>query len=321
MTEARPPTWPGHLRVLLPGAGLAACLVWAYAPTFATLSHRWGSDAQYSHGYLVPVFALVILWSRRRLLPSSDARPSWWGMAFVGLGGLMRLAGAYWYLDWLDGASLLPSLLGGALLLGGWPAARWCWPAVLYLFFMLPLPFRVEVALSEPLQGLAVQLSTYALQTLGQPAYADGNLIRIGDLTLGVLEACNGLGMLMTFFALATAMALLLQRARWIKLVLFWSAIPIAVLSNVIRIVLTAFLFRLIGSEAGKALSHDMAGWMMMPIALGLLWLELGLLDRLLIAAPRPGPVPVPPDDHPVSRRGQARTVNDDRTAVPAEAA
>jgi hypothetical protein len=32
----------------------------------------------------------------------------------------------------------------------------------------------------------------------------------------------------------------------------------------------------------------------MMPVALALLWLELALLDRLLIHPERPGPVPVP---------------------------
>jgi exosortase len=320
MTKACNTSWRSWSRVLLLGAGLAACLLWAYAPTFGSLAQRWGQDAQYSHGYLVPLFAVVVLWSRRRYCPNSEPRPCWWGLAFLALGSLMRLASAYWYLDWLDGASLMPSLFGGALLLGGWSAARWCWPAVCFLVFMLPLPFRIEVALSEPLQWLAVQMSTYALQTLGQPAYADGNIIQIGDLSLGVLEACNGLGMLMTFFALATGMALLLDRAKWIKMVLFWSAIPIAVLSNVIRIVLTAFLFRLIGSEAGKAFSHDMAGWMMMPIALGLLWLELGLLDRLWIAGERTGPLPLPPDDNP-GRRGETRKVKENRATVPAEAA
>jgi exosortase len=170
-------------------------------------------------------------------------------------------AGAYWYLDWLDGASLLPALLGAAMLLGGREAARWCWPAVLFLVFMLPLPFRLEVALAEPLQELAVRLSTYALQTLGQPALADGNIIRIGDLELGVQEACNGLGMLMTFFALATALALLIERPWWTKAVLFGNAVPIAVLSNVIRIVGTAFLFEWVGGgPAGRSRTTRPAG-------------------------------------------------------------
>src|ERR1700722_6342386 len=181
MTAAPSTNWPAWRRVLLPGAVLGACLWWAYAPTFAALTQRWSMDSQYSHGYLVPVFALVVLWSRRQLCPGA-ARYSWWGLALLGVGGLLRLASAYWYLDWFDGASLLPSLLGAAMLLGGWPAARWCWAGVCYLVFMLPLPFRIEVALSEPLQWLAVRMSTYALQTLGQPALAEGNIILIGDL-------------------------------------------------------------------------------------------------------------------------------------------
>ena len=70
---------------------------------------------------------------------------------------------------------------------------------------MIPLPQQLETRCSQPLQGLATRASTYALQTLGLPAFAEGNLIRINEVQLTIVQACNGLSMLFVFLALACA--------------------------------------------------------------------------------------------------------------------
>src|SRR5690349_15494961 len=78
-------------------------LLWVYGPTLAELADRWGHQSQYSHGYLVPLFSLFLLWSRRQLLPSAEAlRPSWWGLPVLGLALAWRFAGVYLYFDWLS---------------------------------------------------------------------------------------------------------------------------------------------------------------------------------------------------------------------------
>jgi exosortase len=296
MTAAPTTTKTDRLRTALLGGGLCGCLAWAYGPTLVRLAQRWSQEPQYSHGFLVPFFAAAVLWQRWRSRPPSGARPEAWGVALFALAGLIRLAAARLFSDALDGASLPVALLGLAVVVGGRPALRWCWPAAAYLVFMLPLPFRVESALSQPLQWLAVQLSAYALQTLGYPAVAEGNLVVIGELKLFVLEACNGLGMLAAFFALAAALALLIRRPLWERLVLLVSAAPIGVLANLIRIVATSVLFVHLGegSPAARALLHDAAGWAMMPLALALMWLESKLLANLFRAPAPTGPVPVP---------------------------
>src|SRR5205823_13733355 len=129
-------------------------------------------------------------------------KPSAWGLTLLLAGALLRLFGAYFYYPWLDDLSLLPSAAGVALLLGGREALRWCWPAVAFLAFMLPLPYMVEGALAGRLQTLATVASTYVLQTIGLPALSEGNVIIINNTTVGVAEACNGLGMLVVFFAI-----------------------------------------------------------------------------------------------------------------------
>jgi exosortase len=271
---------PVRLDLLVGVSALAAGLTWAYWPALGQMAHRWWHDPLYSHGYLVPVFALVLLWLREEHRAKVTFRPNWWGLLLIAAGGLLSLPGAYLYLDALHAVSLLPCIAGVFLLLGGWPALRWGWPAVAFLAFMLPLPFSVERGLAGPLQQIATTISTYTLQTLGFPAFADGNVILVNETKLEVAEACSGLGMLITFFALSTAVALLLPRGWVDKLVVLASAIPIAVVSNVFRVTVTGILQEMAGPQWGK-LFHDWAGWVMMVFGLVLLWVELWILAHL----------------------------------------
>jgi exosortase len=284
--------WPGLPNWLGP-AVLGAALAWAYWPVLVGLVRKWSQDPQYSHGYLVPVFSLVLLGIRRQHWARVSLTTNWWGLALIGAAGGLRLASAYVYFGWLDAVSFLVALAGLVILLGGMAAWRWSWPALSYLLFMLPLPFQLEVALAHPLQRVATQASTYCLQLLGLPALAEGNIIIMDDLKIGVLEACNGLGMLLTFFALSTAVAVVIRRP-WIdRVVLVASAVPIALAMNIVRITATGVLHRTVGSAIANAVFHDLAGWLMMPAALGLLWLELLLFDHLLLRPEATGPVPL----------------------------
>jgi exosortase len=308
MTAQPPPRarWALFAWLALAGAGL----LWAYWSTFAALERRWAQDPQYTHGYVVPVFALIVLWFRRQSFPAREVRPSWWGVPALVAGAGLRLAGAYFYLPWLDAGSLLPSLAGLVLVFGGAPALRWAWPGVAFLLFLVPLPHQADIFLANPLRRVATLASTYALQTLGVPALAEGNVIVMDELKVGVVEACSGLGMLMTFFALSTAVAFVIQRPLLDRAVVFLSAVPVAVLMNVARITVTVFLFRVASARLANAVFHDVAGWVMMPLALAVLWLELRFLSRLFVEAQRRGPVRVP------LARGPARPPGEDARPI-----
>lgn len=271
---------------------IAAALVWCYWPTLATMSERWSHEPQYSHGFLVPVFALAVLMVRRpQELPA--CRASWWGVAVMAGATVLRYCAAELDNQTLDGLSMLAMLAGAVLLIGGWRVLAWTWPSIAFLGFMLPLPFAIEVALSHPLQRLATVISTFVLQTLGLPAFAEGNIITIDQIRLGVVEACSGLGMLMTFFALSTAMALIVRAPLGDRLVIVVSAIPIAVIANVLRITATGAAYHRFGDDSAvaQAIMHDFAGWLMMPLALSLLWLELKYLSWLLVPCDRHKPI------------------------------
>jgi exosortase len=274
--------------ILIAFLGLVA--LWSYWTTLGRLVGRWSEDPQYSHGYLVPAFALYLLWLRRdrllrhsSLILPSEGRAWGLGLAFLGLAAALRLGGAYYSFEYFDQISLLPCCAGIFLLAGSTPALYWSWPSVAFLAFMIPLPDIVSSALSAPMQSFATAAGTFALQVIGRPAIAEGNVILLNDMELGIVEACSGLRMLVVFFALSTAVAILVRKPLWEKLFLACSALPIALASNVLRIAVTGLFYDTFGNHFGGAFFHDLAGWLMMPLGLGFLGIELWILKNLLV--------------------------------------
>ena len=108
-------------------------------------------------------------------------------------------------------------------------------------------------------------------------------MIQLNEARIGVVEACSGLSMLITFIALSTAAALVVKRPLLERLVLVASSIPVALLANIARITLTGILHETVGGHAASTFYHDLAGWLMIPFALILYWFEISVFTRLLI--------------------------------------
>ena len=159
---------------------------------------------------------------------------------------------------------------------------RWTWPAIFFLLFMIPLPGFLANRLSGPLQHVATLSSTYLLQALGVTAISNGNVIWLSESKIGVVEACSGLRMLMMFGAVATGAVLLIETSKWEKAWLIASSIGIAIIVNIIRISAGGVVQELKGPAFADKIFHDLAGWIMMPLALVLLWFEVLLLSKLL---------------------------------------
>ena len=281
-------------RFVAAAALVVGALAWAYAPTLGYLEGVWARDPNFSHGYFVVPIALAILWIRRDSLPVGRARPRWWGLGL--LAAILGVRSLFYARNepWLEDATLVPAVACLALAFGGWPLLRWSLPAILMLAFMLPLPASVNAILAYPLQRLATLGSCQLLQGLGLPVLAEGNKILVGSEELEVARACNGLSMLLSFLTLVSAAAILIRRPLLDKAVLLAGAIPIALASNVLRISITAWCFHRFGTDeltllegvpfvGDLRLPHDWAGYLMMPMAGLMIWLEVLALDWLVV--------------------------------------
>ncbi len=288
---------PDQLYPLLALIALVTLLVVAYWDSLQLAYRIWRTDPLYSFGFIVPVFSIVLLMMRRKPFSIVEMTERWAGVGFILLGLGIRYYAAIQHTTTLDSPTLVICLLGAFLLAGGWSMLRWAGPPIAFLLFMYPVPIVVKDMVMLKLQSVATLTSTFLLQTLGMLAFRSGNRIEIFDnviastgevtvepIALSVIGACSGLRMLTIFIAMAVAIVMVTDRPWWDRLIILLSAVPIAVLVNVIRIMIIAFLFKWAGDQEWvKYFSHDGAGLVMMPMALGFMYLELQILSHLVI--------------------------------------
>ncbi|MCC6491948.1 MAG: exosortase/archaeosortase family protein [Pirellulales bacterium] len=284
--DARPLTESESKTAWIVFGVLTAAMLAAYFNMIQFTATYWAKD-MYSHGYIVPAFAAYLFWVRRRPLVEAETMDRWIGVGLVAAALGFRVFTSYYDYNVFERISFLAAVVALPLIVGGRHMLRWAGPALGFLAFMFPFPAVLENTLLVELQHYASAMSTWVLQTLGVSAARQGNTISIDTLAtpLEVAEACSGLRMLTIFGAMSVAMVMIVDRPWWDKLIILLSAVPIALASNVIRIVTTALLFLAFGQETPwlSQIIHDWAGFAMMPIGLGLLWIELAILSRLTI--------------------------------------
>ena len=277
---------------------LGAALLWSYWPTLLELWAFWQSNDDYSVGQLVPLVTAYVIWSRRKELKRGAGNRSWWwwGLAALVTAQFVRFVGIYYNYVSLERYSMVLSVWSLFLIL--LPAAtirRLRFPLV-FLLLMVPLPGRVHIAVTLPLQEFATRSATFVLQLLGFWVRREGNVIQLNETTqVAVAEACNGLRMLTAFVVVAAALAMLVNRPVWQKAIVTLSSVPIAIVANTMRLIATVLLMHLMNSTAADTFFHDFAGLVMMPVAIMILLGELALLrwlvkdgDRSAGIAPRP---------------------------------
>ncbi len=260
---------------------LLAGLILAYWPGFRIATEAWSME-MYSHGWIIPLLAGMLLWLRREPYRPFPAYQTWIGVGLLALSLLARLFTSYYSYEIPNLWTFVPAVAACFLIVGGWPMFRWAAPVCFILFFMFPLPWTFEHNLLEPMQKWATLSSTYLLQLIGLETYNTGNIITVCGIPMNVVGACSGLRMTTIFLALSIALVLIAQRVWWENLIIILCAIPIALAVNITRITVTGIGYSIFGvGGTAEKLIHDWSGLAMVPMALILLWGILRLLSLL----------------------------------------
>jgi exosortase len=268
------------------GALLAVCGTWAYWSVLLKLWDIWSTEPDYSHGFLVPIFTAALIYMNLDRAPKFRPAPSIVGLGLLFFAGLMLIAGDLLFVDSLLGWSLVLWIMGSFWTLAGWGWMKWAAKYLAFLIFMVPIPFRLETALSGPLQRVATNVSTFQLTSLTLPAIAEGNTIYVDDIHLNVVEACSGLRMCMSITAMAFAFILLYRRPIWYRVALLSALAPIAILANSTRITTNGLLLYFRPENATETynhMAHDWSGYAMIPMAAALFFLVIYYLDHLFV--------------------------------------
>ena len=269
----------GHLpgKLILPVTGL---FFLTFFPVWKNLVEAWSTSDEYSHGFLIVPVALFLVWRKRKMLSQLEIRPSWWGLAVV----LFSLA-AY-LLSMLAGVittaslSMIPFLGGAVLYLFGRSVLKQLLFPLFFLLFMIPVPAQIYASMTVPLQLLVSQASVWITALLGVPVVQEGNLILLPHQTLQVVDACSGLRSMMTLLTLSTLLCYLTLKSRLLSSLLVFSAIPIALLINILRVsAVVVFLWYLSFDLTGGIL-HTILGLSVNLLALLMLFSLRGVLAK-----------------------------------------
>lgn len=259
-------------------AATLAALIVLYSDGLALMVRWWERD-EYSHGYMIPLVAMFLLWQRLPRLEGTGAGPSWSGPLLMLLALLSLALGELSALYTIVQYAFLLAVYALIVTIIGWRGLKTLWAPLLYLVFMIPLPNFLYNNLSQQLQLLSSSIGVEVIRLLDISVFLQGNVIDLGTYQLQVVEACSGLNYLFPLMSFGFLIACIYQGPNWHKWLIFLSTIPITVLMNSFRIAVIGATVKYWGIEMAEGFLHDFEGWAVFMACLAVLAIEIGLLN------------------------------------------
>ena len=306
-------------RKLYQSVAIAIALVLVYFTVLLKLGGDWWNDENYSHGLLIPFIIGYILWHERERFSGTQASPSvFWGATGVALSLLALWAGVAGAELFIQRISLVLMITSVVIYFFGFRLLRLVAVPLSLLILSIPIPQIVFNRIAFPLQLFASRCAVGAMSFLNIQVLRQGNIIELMPLgssepkRLAVVEACSGIRSLMTLVTLAVVFAYFTKpksdraehdigpdkertgRPRsqpkvvrflksftfWRSLILVLAAVPIAILTNALRVSGTGVLAHYYGTRVADGFFHTFSGWVIYVAAAVLLFATGWLLDR-----------------------------------------
>lgn len=252
----------------------------AYWDGLAELWRRWSIQPEYSHGFLIPIVVLYILWEKKSLIQHAATGPVWSGLILLAIAMLMLVVGEISALYLFIHYSLIIFLIGASLLLIG-KATRYTVMPLLLLCFAIPLPYVIEVVLTAKLQLISSMLGVMLIRVCQIPVFLEGNVIDLGIYQLQVVEACSGLRYLFPLMSVGFITAYFYQVAFWKRALVFLATIPITIFMNSLRIGVIGVLVDNWGISMAEGFLHDFEGWIIFMFCAVILAILIWILEKI----------------------------------------
>lgn len=271
----------------IPGSGWTATRVaWLVAllslaviaalPTWQNVFDLATRSAEYSHMMLVVPVALLLLWQRRERLAGVPLAATATGALVALLGVAMDFVGFATQVDIVKDTGMVVMLLGAIVTVTGWAWVVRAAPALAALAFLIPVPGRVRQRIALPLQEASATITEHIMDFFGVPIARLGNVLQINGVDVAVAEACNGMRMVVALGLVAYAFAFSMPLRPWARVVILASSPLVALLANVLRLGPNVLFYGYASEETAK-FAHDVSGWLVLLVALGVLWGSVAL--------------------------------------------
>ncbi len=273
---------------------------------FGTLEQLWmdwnNPSIDRTYNMAIPVFSAIFVALKWRRLRTMPIRATLWGLPLVFLGVGMRLLAEPGQVDFLKYCSLVVLFAGLIWSLLGTKMFRELLFPICFLLFMVPVPDPVYQRMSVPMQNLAAKAGFYISKLLGVRATLSGRQLTITaldpPLPLAVADACSGMKSLLTLVAVAVAFAYITRRDLPTRIFISLSAVPIAIIMNMLRVAGVGVLAIHFGREAATGFTHWAQGIVFYIVEIALLFMEGALISwifgkpavEITRAAPRDNP-------------------------------
>lgn len=273
-STAPPGNWRSHYAPIAVGSVVICLLIVAvYYQVLEKLVTDWWQIPDYSHGFLVPLFAVYLVWEKRAALRNTKIAPSWSGIAVMVLGLVVLLLGVYGSELFLSRVSLVILMAGAALCFGGRQFLKELRFALLVLLLAIPLPAILFNQITFPLQIFASKVASGLLPLFGVPVLREGNVIELPLMKLEVAEACSGIRSLMSLFTLSVFYGYFLEKSNLRRVALAVASIPIAIAANAVRILGTGLCVQYWDPDKAVGFFHEFSGWVIFLVSLAFLYL------------------------------------------------
>jgi len=243
---------------------LVFLLLVLFSPIYHPLFLRFTlPDSYYSHGFLVPFVFVYLILRKRDEFKKIKYSPCLGGLFVLGGGILLHFLGVALKVNFFSYLALPIVILGTALYWGGKELTKELLFPTIFLLFMLPLPQVVIIGLAFKLKVFVAQIATFVGSNFfhieavreGSTIYYPGGYLVVGD-------PCSGLRSLIAFLALGSLFSYFLPATKIKKITIFLFSIPIALLSNIFRIIFLLLVSYVYGEKVALGLLHQFSGFM-----------------------------------------------------------
>ena len=269
---------------------VAVGLVALFAPTAVWLWERWTLSVWHNaHGLLlVPVVGFLIYEELKGLrhLPTSSTP---WGFVILVPALALHALDAGINTQLLAAVALVLALPGLSLLFLGVERTKAIAFPLFLLVLALPIPLSFTETIHLKLRHLATAGTAAIVPHFGIPVFVEGTTLHMAAGALQIADACSGFSTLHAAIAVSLLTAYLTPSVPRRVLVLL-AAAPIAIASNVLRIILLVVMVVWRGPDVLETFIHPLSGMMTFALSLPIIF-WLGGNEQRQVRPPAPGPV------------------------------
>ncbi|SPD73179.1 Eight transmembrane protein EpsH [uncultured Desulfobacterium sp.] len=260
----------------------------AYWIPLKGIVNTWMTNEDYSYGFIIPFISIYLFWDMRARFDGLTVKANWkispvlFVFVLLSIYGILGSSGNI-------SRPAIPILfvLFAGFCFGREFLKRFILPLG-FLVFMVPLPASVDRTFGVFLKSVSSKLGGEIIRLFGMSVNVSGNVIDLGVTQLQVVDACSGLRFVFPLLALGVVYAYFFEKVRWKQVFCVFSTVPIAILTNALRVGITGVLTYYYGPEMAQGFFHDFSGWLIFMVAFGFLFV-LGRLLRFLPPSPTSG--------------------------------